>query len=88
MSGRVRSGSALADSDRTRKPNPGFGMGPLSVRLGLVGTVPLPTRIAYLVPEVMLPWILLVLPLSKDFDNFGKLNIIGRGYLHRTNYDM
>ena len=35
----VRSGSALADPDRTLKANPRAGLGPLSVRLGPVGTV-------------------------------------------------
>ena len=35
----VCSGSTLADPDRTPKVNPGFGLGPLSVRLGPVGTV-------------------------------------------------
>ena len=35
----VCSGSTLADSDRTPKANPGSGLGPLSVRLGPVGTV-------------------------------------------------
>ena len=35
----VCSGSTLADPDRNRKANPGSGLGPLSVRLGPVGTV-------------------------------------------------
>ena len=35
----VSSGSTLADPDRTPKANPGSGLGPLSVRLGPVGTV-------------------------------------------------
>ena len=35
----VCSGSTLADPYRTPKANPGSGLGPLSVRLGPVGTV-------------------------------------------------
>ena len=35
----VCSGSTLVDPDRTPKANPGSGLGPLSVRLGPVGTV-------------------------------------------------
>ena len=35
----VCSGSTLANPDRTPKANPGSGLGPLSVRLGPVGTV-------------------------------------------------
>ena len=35
----VRSGSALADPNQTPKANRTFGLGPLSVRLGPVGTV-------------------------------------------------
>ena len=38
-SGRVRSGSALADPERTLKANPRSGLGKLSVMLGPVGTV-------------------------------------------------
>ena len=35
----VRYNGPEADPDRTRKANPGSGWSPLSVRLGLVGTV-------------------------------------------------
>lgn len=36
---RVFSGSAIAEPKQSQKADPGFGLGLLSVRLGLVGTV-------------------------------------------------